>query len=229
MPSTSTPITPPISSAMRSSKLPASPFSHYSGRTLPLPPNVVGARPMSPSFSRQTFSIPSAEPIALTGYGNDNAKRSNIPEAMLINFGTETDSDTAVSDRSLTAHGSVTALDKDKAQWVSATLRGLPSESINESAAGANAPIIATPPAPPALSLYSEITDLDLLISRMQNGPSNRADHDVSKIPSYAHLLISLEIFADFTDDPAGCGHPGTPSSYRLHAAYLPNNSCWPR
>ncbi|KAF7983227.1 hypothetical protein HWV62_23518 [Athelia sp. TMB] len=200
MPSTSTPITPPISSAMRSSKLPASPFSHYSGRTLPLPPNVVGARPMSPSFSRQTFSTPSAEPIALTGYGNDNAKRSNIPEAMLINFGTETDSHATVSDCSRLGHGSVTALDNDKAQWVSATSRGLHSESVNESAAGANAPIIATPPAPPALSLYSEITDLDLLISRMQNGPSDRTDYDallmaqqVVATPEHPHRIDSTQ------------------------------------
>ncbi|KAF7983170.1 hypothetical protein HWV62_23404 [Athelia sp. TMB] len=175
----STPITPPISPATSLSTLPASPRSHYAGRPLPLPPHPpMGARPMSPSFSMQTFSAPSSEPTTPTGYGNDSANGSYVPEAMLIDFGTEIDSDANIGDSASAIHGDANVHDNDRASWVSATSWGSDQESIYESAAGTYVPEMTTPPAAPAQPLFSEFTDLDLLVSTMQDGPSDGTDYD---------------------------------------------------
>ena len=136
---------------------------------------------MSPSFSMQTFSAPSSEPTTPTGY--DSANGSYVPEAMLIDFGTEMDSDANIGDSAFAIHGDANVPDNDRASWVSATSWGSDQESIYESAAGTYVPDMTTPPAPLAQPLFSEFTDLDLLVSTMQDGPSDGTDYDVSGTP----------------------------------------------
>ncbi|KAF7966502.1 hypothetical protein HWV62_38124, partial [Athelia sp. TMB] len=61
---------------------------------------------------------------------------------------------------------------------VSATSLTSDQESVYETAAGIYVSDVATPPAPIAQPLFSEFTDLEPLISRMQKGSSDPTDYD---------------------------------------------------
>lgn len=170
------PMSTPMSSAVPLSATPRG--NHYRGRPLPMPPGATA--PIAP------LSVGNLHNAGAIQYGNHGGSHSQtqVPEALLIDFDTEVDANTSASESAFDG-GAMNRTDV-------AVENGDFSESSSMSA-GSREDLripgtLGQPPRATERSLtpaeprpqFSEYTDLDLLLSRMEGDNQNGSDYDVS-------------------------------------------------
>lgn len=192
----------------------AIPRGHYPGRPLPMPPSATSHIMSGTSKTISSTAISQKLGIAHGPYGNENASQN--PEALLIDFDTEVDlnssasgaasggimdrTDVAVENGDLSDTSNISSMPHAEYQAI----------DVSREASGGSS--VVEVPAPETLQ-FSEYTDLDFLVSRLEGENRNGSDYDVSH--SYI-LLYPLSLISscplDHSSHPRICraSHPNS-------------------